>query len=361
LDDYTPLRNLAKADLSKTAFISPVKDAWMFLEYLPLGVRGKGLQGESYWSVPNPPVGATFTYYVKDNIKTLKEKRQATEAEKTKKGEAYYYPSLDSLRMEDAQPAPHLLFTISDENGNVVRRLKTAAKKGLSRIVWDFRTAAKGPIDFTVFDESKVFSSPDQGILVLPGTYKVTLSKFEDGVYSELAAPQTFKIVALNMASMAATDKKALNDFGKKVEELHRVVDGTEAFRSELLNKIKYIKQAALETAGADQSLTAEILALEKRLKDAGTKLNGDASLSRREFEAPTSINARIGSMMNGMISSTAAPTKTFVNSYEAAVRQFTPVHKEVKAIDENIKKLEQKLEQTGAPYTPGRLPEWKG
>ncbi|MES2645602.1 MAG: glycosyl hydrolase [Bacteroidota bacterium] len=361
LDDYTPLRNLAKEDLNKTAFISPVKDAWMFLEYLPLGIRGKGFMGESYWSVPNPAVGTTFTYYLKENIKTLREKRQATEAEKTKKGEAFYYPSLDSLRMEDAQPAPHLLFTITDELGNVVRQLKTTPKKGINRITWDFRTAAKSPIDFTVFDESKVFSAPDQGILVLPGAYKVALSKYEDGKYTELADPQTFNIAALNMASMAATDKKALNAFGKKVEELHRVVDGTEAFRNELLNKIKYMKQAALETAGAKQSLHTEILALEKRLKDAGTKLNGDASLARREFEAPTSINARIGSMMGAMISSTAAPTKTFVDSYEAAVRQFTPVHKEVKAIDEDVKKLEQKLEQNGAPYTPGRLPDWKG
>lgn len=361
LDDYTPLRNLKKEDLNKTAFIAPVKDAWMFLEYLPLGIRGKGFQGESYWSVPNPPVGAVFTYYLKEDIKTLRERRQATESEKTKKGEGFYYPSLDSLRMEDTQPAPHLLFTVTDEAGKVVRRLKAPAKKGLSRIVWDFRTAAKGPIDFTPFDESKVFDQPDQGILVLPGTYKVSLSKFEDGAYTELVAPQAFNIAALNMAAMPASDKKALNAFGKKVEELHRVVDGTEAYRNELLNKIKFMKQAALETPAADPAMTAEMLSLENRLKNAGNKLNGDASLLKREFEAPTSINARIGSMMSAMLTSTAAPTQTFMDSYQAAVKQFTPTLDDIKASGEAIKKLEQKLEQSGAPYTPGRVPEWKG
>jgi hypothetical protein len=180
----------------------------MFIEWLPIGIRGKGFLGESYWSVPNPQVGATFTYFLKEDIKTLKEKRQAAEKEKTKKGEAVYYPSLDSLRLEDQQAEPHLLFTVTDDAGNVVRRIKAPAKKGLARIVWDFRTAPKGPIDFTPFDQSQVFSSPDQGILVLPGHYKVSLSKFEDGIYTELVAPQSFNIRSLNMNGVAEAEKR---------------------------------------------------------------------------------------------------------------------------------------------------------
>lgn len=361
LDDYTPLRNFRTADLAKPAFISPVKDSWMYLEWLPLGIRGKGFQGESYWSVPNPQVGASFTYYLQDDIKTVKEKRQATEKEKIKKGEAVYYPSMDSLRLEDQQVQPHLLFTITDEAGNTVRRLKASAKKGLARIVWDFRTAPKGPVDFTPFDESQVFNSPDQGILVLPGTYKVSLSKFEDGVYTELVPPQPFNIKALNMAGMPAADKKALFEFGKKVEELHRAADAADSYRSEQANRLKYMKQAVMETAGADQKMLADMIALERRLAEVSRVLNGDASLSRREFEAPTSINARIGSMIGAVVGSSSAPTKTSLDSYEAAAKQFAPLLKEVKSIGEAVKLLEQKLEQSGAPYTPGRIPDWKG
>jgi hypothetical protein len=40
--------------------------------------------------------------------------------------------------MEDAQPAPYLTFTITDDTGSVVRRLKTGVK-GLNRINWDFK------------------------------------------------------------------------------------------------------------------------------------------------------------------------------------------------------------------------------
>ncbi|MEJ7673810.1 MAG: hypothetical protein WKF59_14215 [Chitinophagaceae bacterium] len=216
LDDYSSLRNLKKDDLQKTAFISPVKTAWMYIESTPLGVRGKGFQGESYWNAPNPKPGSVFTYYLKDDIKTLREKRLEAEKQRIKIGDAPYYPSIDSLRREDIQPAPYLLFTVADENGNAVRRLRAPAKKGINRITWDFRTDPTSPINFTPFDESNVFGSGPRGIMVLPGNYKVSLSKFEDGVYAQLVAPQPFKIEALNMVGMSGADKKTLHDFGKK-------------------------------------------------------------------------------------------------------------------------------------------------
>jgi len=333
----------------------------MYIESLPLGVRGKGFQGESFFTTPNPKVGAVFTYHLKDDIKTIKEKRQETEKEKIKKSEAPYYPSLDSLRLEDEQPAPHLLFTVSDENNNVVRRIKAPAKKGMSRIVWDFRYAPFGPVDLTPFDESNAFSSPEIGYLALPGNYKVSLSKFEDGVYTELTAAQSFKAVALNNATLPATDKKALEDFCKQVAELRRVSAAADEYRSEMVNKIKYIKQVIIETPNLPLSVSKTIAALEKRLTDVNTKLNGDATLARREFESSPSINGRIGSIAGGLWTTTAAPTTNFINSYQTAARQFTPVYNELKAIGTEMKNLENILDTNKAPYTPGRLPEWNG
>lgn len=360
LDDYSPLRNLKKEDLQKTAFISPVKTAWMYIESTPLGIRGKGFQGESYWNAPNPKPGSVFTYYLKEDIKTLKEKREESEKQKIQAGQSVYYPSIDSLRMEDAQPAPYLIFTTTDENGNVVRRLRAPAKKGINRITWDFRTDPTGPINFSTFDESNVFASPPRGIMVLPGNYKVSLSKFEDGVYTQLVAPQPFKIEALNMTGMSETDKKALYDFGKKVAELKRAVDGTNGYRNELMNRLRFMKEAALQTSAIDQSIVKDIILLERRLGEVDKKLNGDASLTRREFEAPPSINNRIGNIMEGVITTTAAPTNTSINSYTISAQQFGPLLAEVKAVGEEVKRIENILEKSGAPYTPGRVPDWK-
>ncbi|HET9057457.1 MAG TPA: hypothetical protein VFN30_11495 [Chitinophagaceae bacterium] len=360
LDDYTPLRNLKREDLNKPATIFPIKDAWMYIESYPLGVRGKGFQGESFFTTPNPKVGAVFTYYLKDDIKTLKEKRRDAEKEKIKKGEAPYYPSIDSLRMEDEQPAPHLLFTVMDESGNVVRKIKAPAKKGLNRIVWDFRYAPFGPIDLTAFDESFAFNSPEIGYMALPGNYKVSLSKFEDGVYTEMVSPQPFKCSYLNVATLPATDKKALDDFCKKVAELRRVASSTDEYKGELINKLKYIKQAIIETPKLTADISKTITDLERRLTRANNQLNGDATLSRREFETVPSINGRIGAIIGALWNTTAAPTTTFVDSYAVAAKQFTAVYKEIKAIGEEVKKLEDILEKSNAPYTPGRLPDWK-
>lgn len=361
LDDYTPLRNFRKEDLTNAATIYPIKDALMFIESVPLGVRGKGFQGESFFTTPNPKVGAVFTYYLKDDIKTIKEKRRELEKEKIKKGEAPYYPSIDSLRMEDEQPAPHLLFTVMDEENNVVRRIKAPAKKGMKRIVWDFRYAPFGPVDLSQFDETFVFSSPEVGYMALPGNYKVSLSKFEDGNYTELLVAKPFKAVALNNATLPATDKKALEDFCKQVAELRRVSAAADEYRSEMVNKIKYIKQAIIETPKLATGISKTVAELEKRLTDVNTKLNGDGTLARREFETLPSINGRIGGIAGALWSTTAAPTATFINSYNVAAKQFTSVYNELKSIGIAIKNIEDTLEQNKAPYTPGRLPVWNG
>ena len=40
----------------------------------------------------------------------------------------------------------YLLFTIKDEDGNTVRKIKTDPKKGVNRITWDFRYNTFTPI-----------------------------------------------------------------------------------------------------------------------------------------------------------------------------------------------------------------------
>ncbi|MBC7889933.1 MAG: glycosyl hydrolase [Ferruginibacter sp.] len=360
LDDYSVLRNLKKEALAKPAVIFPVKDALMYEQSISLGVRGKGFQGESFFTVANPKPGAVFTYHLKEDIKTLKEKRQEKEKEKIKKGEAPYYISIDSMRLEDEQPAPHLLFTISDEGGNVVRKIKAGAKKGIQRIVWDFRYAPFGPINLIPYDESFVFGGSETGFMALPGTYKVSLSKFEDGIYTELATPQTFKTVLLNMASLPATDKKSLQDFSIKVAELRRATSGADNYRIELVNKLKYIKPAIFETPQLAVSISKDIFEIEKRLNAVNNLLNGDASLAKREFETVPSINGRISSIVGSLWRTTAAPTQTYQQSYALAAKQFAPVLEEIKSIGEAINKVEEELEKKGAPYTPGRVPGWK-
>ena len=58
--------------------------------------------------------------------------------------------------------------------------------------------------------------------------------------------------------------------------------------------------------------------------------------------------------------STTAAATETFKTSYNIAADNFSEVLESLKAVTADILQVEKILEQYKAPYTPGRLPDWK-
>src|SRR5262249_20227671 len=142
LDDYSPLRKLKTADLERVASVYPVPDARMYVPATPLGLRDKGFQGESFYVAPNPAFGATFTYYFRNEIKSRKKVRQDKEKAIAKKGGDVYYPSWDSLRAEDREEAPAVLLTVTDEAGQVVKRITGSTGAGFHRVAWDLRYPA---------------------------------------------------------------------------------------------------------------------------------------------------------------------------------------------------------------------------
>src|SRR5256885_3216957 len=76
LDDIAPLRQIKPDSLQQETIFFPVKNALMYIERRPLGGSKKGFQGDAFYAADNPPFGANFTYYLKDKVKTKKEKRQ---------------------------------------------------------------------------------------------------------------------------------------------------------------------------------------------------------------------------------------------------------------------------------------------
>lgn len=360
LDDFSPLRFLLIETLKKEAEIFPVKEALMFVQANPLGFRGIAFQGSGFYSAPNPEVGAVFTYYLKDEHKKLKEKRRDEEKEKQKKGEDIKYPEYITLKTESEEPDAYLLFTITDENLNVVRKIKTDIKKGVNRIVWDFRYTSFTPLSLTPFDSTVPWNEPDKGFMVVPGKYFVSLSKFEDGKFTELVTPREFICKTLNNTTLPAEDKIALDGFNKKVAELTRTVTGADAFRKELVDKLAYLKKAVIESSEVPSDTYGSIIKIESDLNELNKKLNGDQLRARYEGAAPTSVKERVETITYALWSTTAASTNTFIKSYEAAASKFGEILNTLKSIEEAVKQVETILETHGAPYTPGRFPEWR-
>ena len=356
LDDYTPLRQLSKAALQNDAYIFPIKDALMYIPAAPFGFNGIAFMGASFFAAPNPEVGAVFTYYIKDEYKSLKEKRRDIEKEKQKKGEDIDFPAYNTLKKESEQPESFLLFSITDENGNPVRKLKTDIKKGVNRIVWDFRYNAFSPVSIVPFDDSFAWNEPDKGYMALPGKYKVSFSKFEDGKFTELTAPQEFLCKRLYNSNISEKDKIALDEFNKKIAELTRTISGADAWRVELVNKLIYIKKAVIESGKVPADTYTKIMTAELNLEDLNRKLNGDQLRGKYEGAVPTSLKQRIEIIAYGLWSTTSAPTETFNQNFEAARSKFNELSGLLKSIGEEINQVELLLDKYNAPYTPGRI-----
>jgi len=355
LDDYTPLRDIKPELLEKESHIFPVKDALMYIQSRPLGGSDKASQGDSYYTAENPPVGATFTYYFKESIKTQKQLRQEKEKELIKEGKPVPYPPFEELRAEDEEEDPYLIFTIADENGNVIRRLNAPAKKGISRITWDFRYPSTSPARLDSKQEN------ESGLLAMPGKYTVSMAKCVNGVITDLGEKQDFKAVVLNNTSLPAQDRKAMVEFCKEVHELSRAVNGAVRVTNEIGERIKLLKKALKNTPDAPVSLLSDINTIEDKLSEIKRQLTGDRTILSRNENAPVSVRSRVGTIAYGLWNSTSAPTQTQKDSYKVAGEEFSLILSELKQLAEtDLVNLEKAMEQAGAPWTPGRIPEWK-
>jgi hypothetical protein len=78
-------------------------------------------------------------------------------------------------------------------------------------------------------------------------------------------------------------------------------------------------------------------------------------------MNTPPSINDRVGYVVGAQRMSTARPTQTQQSQYTAAAQDFEGVLAQLRQLIEvDLTRLEKQLEAAGAPWTPGRIPEWK-
>ena len=360
LDDYSGLRNIDEQTFEQDALVMTTRDPWLFVERAPLGLRDRGHLGSSYYRADNPDLGASILYYVKEVPQTIKQQRQEREKALVDRKESVYYPSMDSFRMEVAQQDPYFLFTIKNDDGEIVRTIKRPASKGMQRLNWDLRYPPADPVN------SRYTPAPDQlfggasvGPLVPPGEYTVTLSQFFDGEMKQLAEPSAFRVKYLEQTTLPTEDWDAYDAFARKVADLSKALSATGDIRGNIDRRLDALESAALETSSSAEPALVSIYNLRKRLADFTTELYGDRVRGSLEFETLPSIASRVGSIQYGMLNVTTDPTETFKESYRVAAERFAPLLDELKAIDGAVRELETELEAEGAPYTPGRWPEW--
>lgn len=359
LDDITALRQATPETLQQDAMLSPVKNASMYIERRPLGGPKKSFQGDAFYTAENPPFGATFTYYLKEKLKTKKQKRQDAEKEAAKKGETVAYPSHDELRAEAAEPKPEVYLMVYDDSGSPIRRVNAPVSEGFHRVAWDLRYSAPELPSGEPSDEDFP-SATSMGPLVMPGKYSARLFKKVDGVVTELSGPQAFAVLTDDASSMNPVDRAAQEEFHRKVARLYRAVSGAINATKDLDIQLKAIRKALQETPVAERQLGTAADAIEKSNNELLRLLRGDVALAQRNEPVPPSINDRLTGIMEGERFAITRPTQTHLDAYAIASEEFKQQLARLHSlIDVELAKLQKDMEAAGAPWTPGRVPEW--
>ncbi len=395
LDDISPLQKSSGETVQQTAAMFAVKDAPLYIERRALGGPAKGFQGDAYFTAANPPFGATFTYYFKDKIKTLKEQRQTAEKDEVKKqtgsdsakadstkknipkGDeakkddakkddkgpyaSLPYPTNDALRAEAEEQKPEVYFVVYDETGTAIRRVAGDLSEGFHRTAWDLRYATQAlpaPSDGEADEDFP--GATTAGPLVFPGKYSVRMFSKVNGKVSELGSSQTFSVAVDGAAAMSTQDFTAQREFMKKTARLYRAVNGTLNSANDLTTRMKSIRSALHEVPAVEGQLGPEADAIEKQNTEILRALRGDVVLAARNENVAPSINDRVTGIMEGERFSLAKPTQTHTNDYAIASEELSTQLAKLKSLIEvDLAKLEREMEAAGAPWTPGRMVEW--
>ncbi|MCU0236695.1 MAG: glycosyl hydrolase [Acidobacteria bacterium] len=357
LDDYTPLRHVQPATIQKEMHLFPVKDALLYIQ-----TSMKYGQGATYFTAPNPDYGAVFTYYLKETWPTRKQARQKRDKELFEKGKPITNPGWEELRAEDMEIPPYLLFTISDAQNNVIRELRAQPAKGLNRLAWDLSY----PTPFPAKAEGKFnpLAKDDSGLMVMPGTYKVSVAKVIGNAVTPLGESREFTARVLANATLPAPDRPALVRFQQQVAELTRVLQGAMKLTGELNGKLAVMRQAIAALPGGHATLMGRAADAHAKLDEIVLAIRGVEPKASDEEIPPAAVPlwSRLSTIIYNQYATTAAPGKAQEEGVRIVSEELAPLLLKLKRIAaEDIPALEKELDAARAPWTPGRLLEMKG
>jgi len=357
LDDISPLRS--NNEELKTPSLFKVRDAWLYIPDNRRGWGGKGDWGVGRYSADNPPYGAVFAYYLPEDLQSRKDKRRAAEKERAKEGEDNPYPSWDQLRREDREEAPSITLTVRDASGNVIQRIGAPAGKGFHRVAWNMRYPAPDPVELEPKTDFAPWESLPQGPLALPGSYTVTMSKRVEGELVDISSAQSFALKPMFEGGLVTDNRQALLEFEMQSKDLYRAIMGANEARGEMQDRIDHLLKAAQDTPSSSEAQAQALRALNSRMQDLKVRFDGDSTISNRAETVPMSLSNRIGSIVGGHWDSESAVTDNYRDSYKIADQQFRQALSELQAIAVDLAVVEAALQDEGAPWTPGRIPEW--
>ncbi|MEO1661242.1 MAG: glycosyl hydrolase [Pseudomonadota bacterium] len=349
VDDISPLRALTEDSLEQDAMLFGGRDALWYIEQPSLAFSPGGSQGHGYFRADNPPFGANFTYYLKDDLQSLKAQRVERETPLIEDGENTPFPAFEALTEELQEVEPVIWLTVRDADGNVVRRLKGPAAKGFHRVNWDLRYPYAGSVAIG----DNVDEEPT-GFLVTPGTYSVSLSQRVRGQTTELVGPQSFTVKPLRDGALPAQPDTA--EFWAEVSAFDRSVTALNATVSELDEKVQLLALATERAAGGDPvRLENRLQSIRDEANEIAEQVGGNPARNAIAERMQPTVRSRLGVVLTGLERSTYGPTQTHREQLAFAKSEFDGIRQRLTTLVEaTIPTFERELIAAGAPWVPG-------
>lgn len=307
LDDLQPVRELSAATLTADVHLFPVADAIRWR-------TGDGHWASGYGAYPNPPIGASIYYF-------LKEKRK------------------DEVKIEILDSSNRLVRTLSsvarasDKSGDEddTEDLKKAALStdaGVQRAVWDLTWEGARKIQGAKID----FGDPAEGPRAVPGTYTVRLTAAGRTLTSPL------KVIGDPRGATPQAELEAQLAFALRVRDaITKITDLVQSMRS--VKEQLAAREKALEPRKAD----AQVAELMKAGKAVAQRIGAlEAKLHNPKAEVTYDILAQLGGarlysrlspLQMWIVGGSGAPTQGMQQVLAEFEKELAPIEQEVEAL----------------------------
>lgn len=351
LDDYSPLREVNEANMNAEAHLFPIKDAWWYIPRPVLSFGGKGSQGAGHYVAPNPDFGAVITYHLKEDYSSLAEERKA--AEKKQAQQDIDFPGWAALEKEKLQQAPAIYLVIKDMEGNVIRRISAPAKRGIHRVAWDLRFPPTAAIRSA--EPPKNPQDVPKGFMAAPGQYTATLVKLVDGVSTELAPAQPFKVVRMRKGALKGSSPTATSAFWREIEAINLALSATDLTVKAAQEQVNLMRLSLQHSQSAPGELDKRLHALDNRLHAMRKQLSGDPLRKEVGEKFLPTIGDRVSVAEMGTRNSAYGPTPTHKQSLAIAQTQLKQLQSVLdQLVNAELPALEKALKEAKAPAVKG-------
>ncbi len=356
LDDYSPLRGVDAGMLKNDTVLFPVRRTHWYVPKRPLGCGEPGCsgsQGDGYFVAPNPDFGAIFTYYLPETIRTARDARREKEKERETANQDVEFASWDTILTEQREDAPAIVFTVRNSNGSVVRQVEGPVEAGFHRVSWNLRYPALEA--WVPEEEREHWRGQGLGVLVVPGTFSVSMQKRVDGVISDLGQSQTFEVVSIREPTLPGSTQEQRVVFETQIDELLRASDGTVKAIEEISVELDVVKEV-LQQFRADASLYEIANSIKQRVTIQRERLRGNETRQNYKDldEVPLSERIHHARFISG--TSAYGPTPEQRESLQIGRDMYDDVRQQLtELIDVEYAGLKDAMDAARVPWTPGR------